>query len=66
MVAPARAAIWRWAGDTATDVNHYTKRALLAGILAELDVADARAADKSQLLWKRAVWTGVVSVWPSM
>jgi ubiquinone biosynthesis protein COQ9 len=25
--------IWRWAGDTATDVNHYTKRALLAGIL---------------------------------
>ena len=27
-------AIWRWAGDTATDVNHYTKRALLWGILA--------------------------------
>lgn len=26
--------IWRWAGDTATDANHYTKRALLAGILA--------------------------------
>ena len=26
--------IWRWAGDTATDENHYTKRALLAGILA--------------------------------
>ncbi len=26
-------ALWRWAGDTATDVNHYTKRALLAGIL---------------------------------
>jgi ubiquinone biosynthesis protein COQ9 len=25
--------IWRWAGDTATDANHYTKRALLAGIL---------------------------------
>lgn len=25
--------IWRWAGDTATDENHYTKRALLAGIL---------------------------------
>jgi ubiquinone biosynthesis protein COQ9 len=27
-------AIWVWAGDTATDENHYSKRALLAGILA--------------------------------
>ncbi len=26
-------AIWRWAGDVATDENHYSKRALLAGIL---------------------------------
>jgi ubiquinone biosynthesis protein COQ9 len=26
-------AIWRWAGDTATDENHYTKRALLTEIL---------------------------------
>ncbi|MEJ0066761.1 MAG: COQ9 family protein [Caulobacteraceae bacterium] len=26
-------AIWCWAGDTATDENHYSKRALLAGIL---------------------------------
>jgi ubiquinone biosynthesis protein COQ9 len=26
--------LWRWAGDTATDENHYTKRALLAEILA--------------------------------
>ena len=25
--------IWSWAGDTATDENHYSKRALLAGIL---------------------------------
>jgi ubiquinone biosynthesis protein COQ9 len=25
--------IWRWAGDTATDENHYTKRAILAGLL---------------------------------
>jgi ubiquinone biosynthesis protein COQ9 len=25
--------IWTWAGDTATDENHYSKRALLAGIL---------------------------------
>jgi ubiquinone biosynthesis protein COQ9 len=26
-------AMWRWAGDTATDENHYSKRFLLAGIL---------------------------------
>ena len=26
-------ALWRWAGDTATDENHYSKRALLAEIL---------------------------------
>jgi len=26
--------LWRWAGDTATDENHYSKRAILAGILA--------------------------------
>jgi len=26
--------IWRWAGDRSTDENHYTKRTLLAGILA--------------------------------
>ncbi len=26
--------LWRWAGDTATDENHYSKRAILGGILA--------------------------------
>lgn len=26
--------IWRWAGDTATDENHYSKRAILSGILS--------------------------------
>jgi ubiquinone biosynthesis protein COQ9 len=26
--------LWRWAGDTATDENHYTKRAILATVLA--------------------------------
>lgn len=25
--------LWRWAGDTATDENHYSKRAILAGLL---------------------------------
>ena len=28
------AGLWRWAGDTATDENHYSKRAILAGVLA--------------------------------
>ena len=27
-------ALWRWAGDTATDENHYSKRAILSAILA--------------------------------
>jgi ubiquinone biosynthesis protein COQ9 len=41
--------VWRWAGDTATDENHYTKRALLAGILTgtllvRLASGDAAAA----------------------
>lgn len=26
-------ALWRWAGDTATDENHYSKRAILAEVL---------------------------------
>lgn len=26
-------ALWRWAGDVATDENHYSKRAILGGIL---------------------------------
>jgi ubiquinone biosynthesis protein COQ9 len=28
--------LWRWAGDTATDENHYSKRAILAGILIQV------------------------------
>ena len=27
-------ALWRWAGDTATDENHYSKRAILGTVLA--------------------------------
>ena len=43
-------AIWRWAGDTATDENHYTKRVLLAEILfstlaVRLSAGQNRAAD---------------------
>jgi ubiquinone biosynthesis protein COQ9 len=50
--------LWRWAGDVATDENHYSKRALLAGILsgamtirmasgrkAALDFVDRRIED---------------------
>jgi ubiquinone biosynthesis protein COQ9 len=42
--------LWRWAGDTATDENHYSKRAILAGILTStlgvrLAAGSERAAD---------------------
>ena len=39
--------IWRWAGDTATDENHYSKRAILSGILIPalaLRLHDGKAA----------------------
>ena len=45
-------ALWRWAGDTATDENHYTKRALLSGILMAViatDLAQGREAALAQL-----------------
>ena len=31
--------IWVWAGDTATDYNHYTKRALLSGVITSTTLA---------------------------
>lgn len=31
--------IWQWAGDTATDYNRYTKRALLSGVLTSTTMA---------------------------
>ena len=42
--------MWRLAGDTATDYNHYTKRAILSGIYAAtLAVfADDTSADKAE------------------
>jgi len=39
--------LWRWAGDVATDENHYSKRALLAGILTgavAIRISSGRAA----------------------
>jgi ubiquinone biosynthesis protein COQ9 len=35
--------LWRWAGDTATDENHYSKRAILSGILVGTLVQDLTA-----------------------
>ncbi len=32
--------LWRWAGDTSTDENHYTKRAILSGILIQVTALD--------------------------
>jgi ubiquinone biosynthesis protein COQ9 len=41
--------LWRWAGDTATDWNHYSKRAILSGILVPamtMRLFDGRTAAK--------------------
>src|SRR5205823_2585108 len=40
-------ALWRWAGDTATDENHYSKRMILSGVLGPaiaIRLASGRAA----------------------
>ena len=45
-------ALWRWAGDTATDENHYSKRAILSGILVTclaIDMASGREAALAHL-----------------
>jgi len=44
--------LWRWAGDTATDENHYSKRAILSGILVTClatDMASGREAALAHL-----------------
>jgi ubiquinone biosynthesis protein COQ9 len=44
--------LWRWAGDTATDENHYTKRAILSGVLMAVigaEVSQGREAALAQL-----------------
>lgn len=50
--------MWRAAGDTATDYNHYTKRTILAGVYAAtltvfLDDASVGHADTSAFLSRR-------------
>jgi ubiquinone biosynthesis protein COQ9 len=45
-------AIWRWAGDTATDENHYSKRAILSGILIStlvVRLTQGREAQEAEL-----------------
>jgi ubiquinone biosynthesis protein COQ9 len=39
--------IWVWAGDTASDYNHYTKRGLLSGILASTTLVWLNEADSA-------------------
>ncbi|ODT89214.1 COQ9 family protein [Phenylobacterium sp. SCN 70-31] len=41
--------LWRWAGDTATDENHYTKRAILAGILSTAGAIRSASGRKEAL-----------------
>jgi ubiquinone biosynthesis protein COQ9 len=44
--------LWRWAGDTATDENHYSKRAILSAILVSttaVDLASGREAALAHL-----------------
>ncbi len=42
--------LWRWAGDTATDENHYTKRAILSAVIAStMAVRLARGRDAAGL-----------------
>lgn len=44
--------IWRWAGDVATDENHYSKRAILCGVLAStlaVEESSGRAAASAHL-----------------
>ncbi|MGR4862449.1 COQ9 family protein [Caulobacter sp. LARHSG274] len=42
-------ALWRWAGDTATDENHYSKRAILSGILVSTLAVDLASGRESAL-----------------
>lgn len=42
-------ALWRWAGDTATDENHYSKRAILSGILVSTLAVDMASGRESSL-----------------
>jgi ubiquinone biosynthesis protein COQ9 len=42
--------LWRWAGDTATDENHYSKRAILSGILVSTLAVEMASGRESALV----------------
>lgn len=43
--------IWRWAGDTATDENHYSKRAILSAILVSTQAIDLSSGREAALAY---------------
>lgn len=66
--------VWRWAGDTATDENHYSKRVLLAGILSgALAIRLSSGADAAKTFTDRRIenvmafekWKATTSFRPS-
>ena len=66
--------LWRWAGDTATDENHYSKRVLLAGILAGalairlssgVEASDAFTARRIENVMAFEKWKATTKLRPS-
>lgn len=66
--------LWRWAGDVATDENHYSKRVLLAGILSgALAIRLASGAEAAKTFTDRRIenvmafekWKATTSFRPS-
>ncbi len=53
--------LWRWAGDTATDENHYSKRAILSGILVSTLAVDLASGRDSALKHLDARIDGVMA-----
>ena len=57
--------IWDWAGDTATDYNHYTKRTLLCGVLVSTTLAwlddDSSAMQETEAFLGRRI-EGVMNI----
>ena len=66
--------LWRWAGDVATDENHYSKRVLLAGILSgALAIRFSSGAEAAKVFTDRRIenvmafekWKATTSFKPS-
>jgi len=53
--------LWRWAGDVATDENHYSKRAILSGILVSTLAVDLASGRDSALKHLDARIDGVMA-----